>query len=252
MTRADLATGLLALIVAACSPVPSADPSSAAVASPSMPPPAMRTSTTPVPSPSSLPLLDLETLPVVHLEDSGATSICDLDPSAFGDVFCYDGLDFGHRALRTVMASIDRLYLNRPACAGGACIPDEVNRVRVIGWSGDEAYSVLIDWDDSTITVPTAGAAAPWPSASSSLAPPIRRPSFDNVPAEIRQRESYPFCGRAKPIGFRDDKPEVVARVYAINRCFFDAVLDGRPAEMIHITAVTEQPALFRFGDRGR
>ena len=198
-----------------------------------------------------MPLLDLDALPAVSLEDADATAICDPDPSAFGDVFCYDGLELGHRALRTVMTSVDRLYLNRPACASGICIPDQVNRVRVIGWSGDEAYTVLMDWDANTITVPIPSAAAAWPAAISSIAPAVRRPSLDNAPAEIANREPYPFCGRAQPIGLRSDTPEKVARVNAINSCFFDGVLAGRPVEMIEITAITEQPAMFRFGGPG-
>jgi hypothetical protein len=150
------------------------------------------------------------------------------------------------------MPSIDRLYLNRPACATGVCVPEEVSRVRVIGWSGPEAFTVTMDWDANTITVPAPGAAAAWPSATSSIAPSIRRPSLDDVPREIREREPYPFCGRAQPIGFQDDTPEDVARVRDINSCFFDGVLEARPVEMIDVSAVTRDPAIFRFDGRGR
>lgn len=238
-------------MVAACSPTPSNGPSPP----PSTAPPNSLATTLPthVPSasPSSAASLDLETLPKVRLADSDTTAICDPDPSAFGDVFCYDGLDLGFRALRTTMTSVDRLYLNRPACASGVCDPDEVNRVRVIGWSGADAYTVLMDWDANTITIPTPGAAAAWPFATSSVPPSIRWPSIDNAPTEIGRREPYPFCGRAKPLGFQDEEPGDREEVEAINACFFDAVLEGRPVEMIEVTAVTRQPALLRFDGYG-
>jgi hypothetical protein len=206
----------------------------------------------PSPIPTPIGFLDLETLPNVQLEESAATAICDPDPSAFGDVFCEDGLRLGFRALRTAMSSIDRLYLHRPACASGVCVPEEVNRVRVLGWSGSEAFTILIDWDANTITVPVAGAAVPWPSATVSVPPDVRRPKIESAPPEIARREPYPFCGRAKPIGFVDDEPGDVEAVEAINVCFFDAVLDGRPVEMIDISAVSRQPTLLRFHGFGR
>lgn len=241
----------LALLVAACSPTPSATPSLAPSVTPPSPYPTTRPTEGPSGSPSSLPFLDPETLAAVRLDESDVTAICDPDPSASGDVFCYEGLELGFRALRTTMTSVDRLYLNRPACASGVCVPDEVNRVRVIGWSGADAYTVLMDWDADTITVPIPDAAVAWPAATSSVPPPIRRPSIDNAPAEIRRREPYPFCGRAKPLGFQDEEPGDREEVEAINTCFFDGVLEGRPVEMIEIPAVTRKPALLRFDGIG-
>lgn len=250
MGRTYIATTLIAAVVMACSPMQSAEPSVGPAITPSaaltVPPPQE-----PSPSPVTIQILDDEALADVHLQDSGATAVCDPDPSAFGDVFCSDGLEWGLRALRTVMPSVDRLYLNRPACASGTCTPEDVNIVRVIGWIGDDAHTVFLDGDNSTVTVPVPGAAALWPLATSSVPPPIFRPSIKNAATEIHRREPYPYCGRAMPIGLVDDTPAEVERYRAINTCFLDGVLDGRPVEMIEITAVTEKPALFRFDGQG-
>jgi hypothetical protein len=233
--------GVLAVIVGACSPMPSAEPSKAL---PISSPTAMQTvGPTERPSPSPVPLLHQEDLPVVELEDSGAIAVCDPDPSAFGDVFCYDGLRLGLRALRTLVPKVDRLYLNRPGCAAGSCIPDQVNKVRVIGWVGADAFTVFIDWDESAITEPVPGAPVAWPAAKSSIAPPVARPSIEGAPREVREREAHPFCGRAKP---GDNEREL-----AISACFFDAVLEARPVEMIVITDITRTPAIFRFDGQG-
>jgi hypothetical protein len=37
----------------------------------------------------------------------------------------------------------------------------------------------------------------------------------------------------------------------AVNRCFFDGMLQGRPVEMVMITDVTRQPVVFRFDGSG-
>jgi hypothetical protein len=206
------------------------------------------------------PRLFEEDLADVSFESERPTAVCGQDPSdayAGGprsQIYCHDGLALGFRALRTQMPAIERLYLQHGACTAVPCTQAELDTVAVIGWLGNVAYSVGITSDPYRISVPIPGATADWPAASSSVAPPLARPSIDGASRAIRTREPYPYCGRTTRnpfLGTSKERPSDAETVWAINRCFFDGVLDGRPVEMIEITAVTRQPVLLRFDGDG-
>lgn len=260
MLRRPGTTVLLAACLAACGPSPTPRPTTTEVVpsvQPSNPP-----STQPPPSPSLIPLMSEDELADVSVDAERPTAICDQDPSdARVDgpkslIDCSGGLQYGFRALRTRLGSIDRLYLHRGSCAAVPCTPEELDVVSVIGWHGSDAYSVVITADPegvtvSTITAPIAGALAAWPKASSSVPPRVARPSIPGAPHELRRRAPYPYCGREKPVGVAADQPGDYELGLEINRCFIDGVLEGRPVEMIVITAVTRQPVVLRFDGSG-
>lgn len=246
-----------AVLLIACEPTPTSNPDPSVPRHTPLSTGAPSTQSSASPSSSPISLIDESDLSDASLDAERPTGICDPEPRTAnpdaGDsqVFCSDALELGFRALRTVLPSIDRLYLDRQTCAAVPSTPRELDEVRVVGWLANEAYTVVIDWNDSTITKPTPGASSPWPSATSSVAPPVARPPIVGAPREVRRREPFPFCGRAKPLGFGRDEPGDYERVLEINRCFYDGVLQGRPVEMILITDVTREPAILRFDGTG-
>ena len=196
---------------------------------------------TATPSAPEATLLDPDDLPAASLESEGATAICDpeasqLDPEA-GDslVVCYDGLLLGLRALKTTVAVVDRLYLRRPACAGSPCTAEELATVTVTGWSADIATSVVIDWERNRITPPAPDSDASWPTPTSTIGPSVARPDLDGAPQFVREREPLPYCGSAD-----EDREGAM-------QCFRDAVLDGRPAEMLDAFDVSGGIQVFRY-----
>jgi len=194
-----------------------------------------------------------EDLADVDLYVERPTAVCDGDPNiAFlnapeSNIDCYNGLRFGFRAIRTQLASVDRLYLYRRPCAALPCTQHELDTVDVIGWQGESAFSVTMTGVYSTMTAPASGAAAPWPNASSSIPPSIARPTIDGAPRAIRLREPYPYCGRQQPV----DSGQTTERQVEINRCFIDGVLEARPVEMVFIPDVVREPILIRFDGSG-
>jgi len=198
-------------------------------------------------------LFGLEDLADVDLYVERPTAVCDGDPNiAFLDapessIDCYNGLRFGFRAIRTQLAAVDRLYLYRRPCAALPCAQHELDTVDVIGWQGDSAFSVTMTGDYSRMTAPAPGAIAPWPSASSSIPPPIARPAIDGAPKAIRRREPYPYCGRQQPV----ESGQPGERQVEINRCFIDGVLEARPVEMVLIPEVIREPIVIRFDGSG-
>ena len=245
------AVALAACLLSACDPMPTVTPTAtvpdtpSATLLPSEPPP------TPSPAPT-MALMQEEDIARVDLLDERPTAVCDENPNLpFIDApepwTCYNGLQLGFRALRTRMPSINRLYLHRRPCAALPCTQSELDTVDVIGWLGDDAFSVTITEEPFTLTVPFAGAIAPWPSASSSVPPPVARPPIEGSSSEIRSREPYPYCGRERP----HDSGQPAERKLEINRCFIDAVLEGRPAEMVLIPDVIREPVVIRFDGRG-
>lgn len=141
--------------------------------------------------------------------------------------------------MKTTLAHVDRLYLKRPVCASIPCTPEELATVIVTGWSGDAATTVVIDGERNRITPPLPDAAATWPIPTSTQGPSPARPDIDGAPRSIRDREPLPYCGSAD-----DDRQ-------AAMQCFRDAVLDGRPVEMIEMFAIGGGTQVFRFDGRG-
>lgn len=248
------AVALLAVLLSACGPMPTVTPlativvvvTPAATLAPSEQP------STPSPAPT-VTLMHPDDVAEVDLLDERPTAVCDQDPNLpYIDapeqrIDCYNGLQLGFRALRTHMPSIGRLYLHRGPCAALPCTQTELDTVDVIGWLGSDAFSVTITEEPFTLTVPFAGALAPWPTASSSVPPPIARPEIEGASREISRREPYPYCGRERP----HDSGQPAERRLEINRCFMDGVLEGRPVEMVFIPDVIREPVVIRFDESG-
>ena len=138
---------------------------------------------------------------------------------------------------------IERLYFQRPGCQTTPCTEDELSTATVTGWTAAGAFIVALDSRLMTVTMPRRDPGANWPFAGPSLVPAVDHPSLEGAPAEIAMRTAYPFCGMAE-LGF----PESVVG------CFRDAVLEGRPAELIERLVATEGGGvirLYRFDGRG-
>ena len=73
-----------------------------------------------------------------------------------------------------------------------------------------------------TVSQPSVASDATWPAAGNETIPTVKRPSIKDAPREVARREPYPYCGRAET----GEPPSVTG-------CFRDAVLAGRPAEII-------------------
>ena len=231
----NVAAMLAVLVFAAgCGdPSPSAVPSSSDLGSPV--PPAGR-------------VLVTESLPSVSLDPATQTAVCDLEAGQLDSdageatMHCPDGIALGLRALSTISSSpIERLYLQRPTCHAKPCTEDELSTATVIGWTATDVTSVGLDSRRPTVEV-TPAAAAVWPSGSSAT-PAIHRPVIDGAPAEVAGRTAYPYCGEVE-LG----EPE------AVSGCFRDAVLAGRPVELIDRYVGTEEgiiTRIYRFDGRG-
>ncbi len=200
------------------------------------------------------PELDVDALPRASFDPVRLTAVCapesDLlqrDPPRRA-IFCSDSrgdaLSVGLAAIQTVVdGPIDRLYLEWPTCPATGCTDDDFQTATVVGWSNGNAYSTVVDARLLRVPVPTPEDSIEWPAFGPSEAPPVQRPTIKNAPAEIADRTPYPFCGRAE-LG---DPPEV-------DGCFRDAVLAGRPAEMIERVYGTEGGVilrLYRFAGHG-
>lgn len=141
-----------------------------------------------------------------------------------------------------------QMLVTRPTCTG-ACTADESNRATVDIWASSGAVvRVGLDGRVETATAELIDpAAARWPTPTTTEAPAVARPGIAHAPARIRDREPYPFCGtfdRADPGG--DDVP--------LERCFLDAVIDGRSAEYLAEEYGTEGGTvteLYRFAGSG-
>ena len=237
----------IAALVAACGdPGPSAPPSSSIGLFPhiSFARPSAVVST----SPSASRVIEVDTLPRVFPDPATQTAVCDPQASQldtdYGEatIACYDGIVLGLRALSTLSSSpIERLYLQRPTCAAKPCTEDELSTATVTGWTATDAFSVGLDSREKTVEVLPAPAAA-WPEGTSAT-PGVDRPVIESAPPEIAARPAYPYCGEAE-LG----QPE------AITGCFRDAVLAGRPAELVDRYVGTEEgpiTRLYRFDGRG-
>ena len=137
-----------------------------------------------------------------------------------------------------------RLYLQRRACATLPCSADELNTAEVTLWTASQAFSVELDARLATVAPPSIAPDPVWPAPGGTPEPAVRRPSIEGAPREVADREPYPYCGKAQVAGL----PGVVA-------CFRDAVLAGRPAEMIHQRPSTEggeNIEIYRYRGQGR
>ena len=214
-------------------------PTDSGAASPRLTPTATARATataTPTPSPTPEPTIAVEALPVVTLDPRVTTAVCDPYPGqAFPEsqdvtLACVDGLEYGYRAIRTVTSDpIHRLYLQRPPCPTAPCSDEALNAATITGWSDGGAWSVVVDLRISATSVPLPAPGAEWPIAASSRVPATKRPSVADAPAELLKRAALPFCGHAE-----------VGAPESVRACFRNAVLQGRPAEMIEQDYGTE------------
>jgi len=82
-----------------------------------------------------------------------------------------------------------------------------------------------------------------WPPSGEAI-PQVRRPAVEGAPAEVADRPALPLCWDEGAGAF--DSP-------AARRCFFGAVQDGRPAELLTRSAdeAGGLKELYRFAGRG-
>jgi hypothetical protein len=199
-----------------------------------------------------VPVLDIFLdLPRVELADVDATVVCDPDMSLAvsggpeATVDCSESLRLALRALRTVTPDpVVRIYLRRPPCPSLPCSEDQLNTAEVTLWTATQAYSVWLDSRLRTVPLPSVTNDAAWPAAGNSPVPAVARPSIEGAPPEVSRREPYPYCGWA----VLDDPLEPL-------RCFRDAVLAGRRAEVIRTFLGFEGGtwlSIYRYDGHGR
>lgn len=188
------------------------------------------------PQPSAAPVLEIDGLPTTRVDHRVTTAVCDPGPdSPYADpsvpeIGCGDGLRLAMRAIRTVTQDdVIRLYVRQPGCATTACTDDELAQSTVTGWTRDAAWTVALDSRLDTIGAPVADPSASWPAVGASAAPSVKRPAMANAPAEVQGRDALPFCGRTE-----------MGQPASVQTCFRDAVLAGRPAEIIEKVYSTE------------
>jgi hypothetical protein len=187
-------------------------------------------------------------LPAVSPNPATQTAVCDLEAGQLDSeagqatIHCPDGIALGLRALSTISSSpIERLYLQRLTCHAKPCTEDELSTATVTGWTATEARSVLLDSRKPTVQL-TPTSTAVWPSGSSAT-PAIDRPVIEGAPAEVAGRSASPYCGEVE-----------LGEPVAVTGCFRDAVLAGRPAELIDRYVGTEEgiiTRIYRFDGRG-
>ena len=221
---------LLVLIVGACSPTvpePSAVPSAGT--------PSLATQvidTPPSPAPTATPAIALDELRPRPRQVPNATVVCDAYPDQYGNEFGRTSIHCDGDLVRLTAsvvqrvtdAQIERLYLDRPECPVAPCTPEQLNIVMIHVWTAAGAWTVRLDYLAGSVSSPAPTVGDPWPAAETTPEPGVERPEFPEAPVEVRTRAALPFCGRTKN-----------TRPFEFERCFRDAVLDGRPAEMIDV-----------------
>lgn len=227
------------LLVTACTASPPPTPAPVRTAAPVATPP-----------PTPPPPLAIDALPKVAVDPAVTTALCDPsrgDPNAHGladQPDCLASLELAMGAIRAATADpVERLWYRHPPCAATACQPDELATATVIGWIGGTAYAVTIDTRLSTVGYPTADPGAAWPAAGDSPVPEVERVALPGATKQLRKRSALPFCG--------DTTNGASAEIRA---CFGDAVLAGRPAELIDRTVSPEGAPvtiLLRFVGKG-
>ncbi len=176
----------------------------------------------------------------------GTTAVCDIDPGDIdlsvpeSSVICEDSLLVGTR-VALIMTDVlpERLYLSRPGCPG-PCSEDDLSTGIVHVWAGSRHFDVGIDTRQTFVVVTVSEATDHWPASSGSPVPAVDRPRLPFAPPSMAHRQSLPFCGGAHGV------PDAVALA-----CFRDAVLDGRPAEIIDSPVTGEAIWVYRFAGTG-
>jgi hypothetical protein len=229
-------SALVLALLGGCSPVaPTSRPSSwPATTEPSgTPTPTLGTPTsTPAPT-AGVDAIRIRDLPSAPLPDRGLAAICDHYPDQVSseagetNISCREGIHAGLRAALLVTASpVEKAYLDRPDCATVPCFEIALNTATLYLWTADGPIQTFMDGRDWTMTRPTPAASPPWPASSSIDAPTFAAPQFEGAPIEVRRREPLPYCGRSRP----NDDPRLGPL-----QCFLDAVLEGRPAEVLEV-----------------
>ncbi len=253
MRHAWIVSVLLTLLVAACG---AEDPTTVPIRTATPPPTRMDApSPTVGPSPSVDTGIDMFTLRRAKFDPDRLTVVCGRDrtsldhepprPSIVCGTSRGTALAAGLAAMESVAVKpITLLYMQGNTCPSSGCTDEAFQVATVVGWSRNgDAYRTVIDLRSATVSTPVREDSIKWPSFGASKAPAVQRPTIKAAPADVLDRSPYPFCGVA-----RLEEPRSVAR------CFRDAVLDGRPAEMIlHTTGAEGFPMLelYRFSGNG-
>ena len=243
-------TAALTFVALACaSPLPSPtgrqslEPSLDA----SLPTPAQVGSPSPSPSPSPL-VIDRSDLvvavPTKHVS-SRTISLCEneQDNGSLEGVnpplVCEDALLIGTRVAQLLVGTKpDRMYLERPDCS--PCSADDLRTGILHVWAGAQDLDIAIDSRTRTIAVLDPGDGDHWPVAGDSSTPPLGRPKLPDAPTSLQQRSKLPLCGVFQ------GEPSPAAR-----RCFRDAVIDLRPAELVYRYSTGEGLFVDRFDGSG-
>jgi hypothetical protein len=185
--------------------------------------------TTSPPAPLSLNDLDVGN---TELALTAATAICEPEPAqanpdiGSSTIGCTDGLTWALAAVRTLSDDdVTRMFLDRPDCPALGCSEADLNEADVYVWLGDQSYTVGLDMTNQSAALAAATTDAPWPTSSGSAVPPVTRANVKAAPEVLAQRDAMPFCGRT----VRGDPQSIPG-------CFRDAVIEGRPAEMVDVT----------------
>ena len=239
----------LALAASACgapslTSSPAATPSplapTASVAPPQASPTASDLPSESVPSATAINLVDLVG---IEVDLSTAAVLCEQDPDENDEdggrsMDCSGAVRDGVAAIGQVRPGrVVRVYLDRPACT--ECSPDESNLATAYAWLDDGVtIAAALDGRTDVALVSSAGdASGIWPEPGSSESPPVAggggavspaggRPLVLRPTTAISSREPYPYCGSTDTaVPDPDDTVE--------EACFLDAVIAGRPAELI-------------------
>jgi hypothetical protein len=219
---ARIAALLTAVVSVSCTTGPTAAPTLDAVAS-SAPTAGPMASGTPQPTLQPRPVTHrLSEIVLPHHTVADVTVICDPYQDNSHESVCEDVIRWVIPAVAFATDDpVQRAYLRR-GCAYPNCPRGVGHRETLVAVTPGIVWSMVIDND--TITEPLPDPSASWPTPSGLSAPDVQRRDFAAAPGDIRDRTPLPFCGR------------VEEDWVAVTQCFVDAVLEGRPAEMIELT----------------
>ena len=185
---------------------------------------------------ASATVLVIADLPQASLEPAAVTAICDPEASqvdaayGFATLSCPDGLRVAARVFRaTAVGPLTRLYFRRPACPAVPCTDDQLSTATITAWTDQGAYTIALDSRLLTVALPIEDPTPVWPSPANASEPASVAPTIAGAPSVIANRVAHPYCGHTT-LGQPPD----------VSSCFRDAVLAGRPAEMIETVFGTE------------
>lgn len=242
-------TAALTVVVLACaSPPPSPTPQPSLEPSPNATVPTQAPVESPSPSPSPLVIDETDLIveiPAKHVP-SRTTSLCDRQQDNNGSLegvkpplVCEDALLIGTRVAQLLSGEKpDRMYLERSDCQ--PCSADELHTGILHVWAAGRDIDVAIDSRMRTVTVLDPGGGDGWPRAGDSSAPPLGRPKLPDAPTSLQQRARLPLCGVSR------GEPSPAAQ-----RCFRDAVVELRPAELVYRYSTGEGLFVDRFDGTG-